>query len=245
MARLEEILKTLSLEDLSSLSRIKSKGMINGKRDVDLNDPLTYTDTEIEDVPLPDDLKYVTRGEGLDKKEYVGNKDREMNFLKRAALGVLDAVVDNTKAGGKTFRFDYDRQNLIPKDEYNEKRLLEKQRKADLDSGDATLTEQEAIDSLAGRRVLDEYEIQKMQAQRKDQFDYLMAAYPQLAGMINDEIFDRRMQIEYNSPSEIQRILNASRSNYIGALLGRSQAQANIADSTAQGLNRYSGIRVT
>ena len=84
-----------------------------------------------------------------------------------------------------------------------------------------------------------------MQAQRKDQFDYLMAAYPQLAGMINDEIFDRRMQIEYNSPSEIQRRLNASRSNYIGALLGRSQAQANIADSTAQGLNRYSGIRVT
>jgi hypothetical protein len=179
------------------------------------------------------------------QKEYVGNKDREMNFLKKAALGVLDAVVDNTKAGGETFRFDYDRQNLIPKDEYNEKRLLEKQRKADLDSGDATLTKQEAIDSLAGRGVLDEYEMQKMQAQRKDQFDYLMAAYPQLAGMINDEIFDRRMQIEEKSPIEILGRINKSRDNYIGALLGRSQAQSNIANATAMGLGRYPGVRFT
>jgi hypothetical protein len=239
MAQIEDLIAAYTLGSVAGLDTG------TGKRDVDLKDPLAYTDTEIEDVPLPDDLIYVTRGEGLDKKEYVGNKDREMNFLKRAALGVLDAVVDNTKAGGKTFRFDYDRQNLIPKDEYNEKRLLETQRKADLDSGDATLTKQEAIDSLAGRRVLDEYEIQKMQAQRKDQFDYLMAAYPQLAGMINDEIFDRRMQIEYNSPSEIQKRLNASRSNYVGALLGRSQAQANIANAAAKGLDRYSGIRVT
>ena len=237
MAQIEDLIAAYTLGSVAGLDTG------TGKRDVDLKDPLAYKDTEIEDVPLPDDLIYVTRGEGLDKKEYVGNKDREMNFLKRAALGVLDAVVDNTKAGGKTFRFDYDRQNLIPKDEYNEKRLLEKQRKADLDSGDATLTEQEAIDSLAGRRVLEEYEIQKMQAQRKDQFDYLMAAYPQLAGMINDEIFNRRMQIEYNSPSEIQKRLNASRSNYVSALLGRSQAQANIANATAMGLGRYPGVR--
>ena len=72
-----------------------------------------------------------------------------------------------------------------------------------------------------------------------------MAAYPQLAGMINDEIFDRRMQIEYNSPSEIQKRLNASRSNYVGALLAKSQAQANIANAAAKGLDRYSGIRVS
>ena len=107
MAQIEDLIAAYTLGSVAGLDTG------TGKRDVDLKDPLAYKDTEIEDVPLPDDLIYVTRGEGLDKKEYVGNKDREMNFLKRAALGVLDAVVDNTKAGGKTFRFDYDRQNLI------------------------------------------------------------------------------------------------------------------------------------
>ena len=232
MAQIEDLIAAYTLGSVAGLDTG------TGKRDVDLKDPLVYTDTEIEDVPLPDDLIYVTRGKGLKKKEYVGNKGRdELNFLQKVGLGIVDAMSDN--------KFDWDRADLIPKDEYNEKRLLEKQRKADLDSGDATPTKQEAIDSLPGRRVLDEYENQKMQAQRNEQLAYLMAAYPQLAGMINDEIFDRRMQIEYNSPSEIQKRLNASRSNYVGALLGRSQAQSNIADATAKGLDRYSGIRVT
>ena len=241
MAQIEDLIAAYTLGSISGIDT----GKVGGNKDVNLKDPLTYTDTAIEDVPLPDDLIYVTRGEGLDKKEYVGNRDREMNFLKRTALGILDAIVDKTKVGDKTLRFDWDRQNLIPKDEYNEKRLLEKQRKADLDSGDATLTKQEAIDSLAGKGVLDEYEIQKMQSQRNEQLAYLMAAYPKLSGMINDEIFDRRMQIEEKSPIEILGRINKSRDNYIGALLGRSQAQSNIANATAMGLGRYPGVRFT
>ena len=72
---------------------------------------------------------------------------------------------------------------------------------------------------------------------------YLLAAYPQLADMINDEIYKQRMRIELNSPSELMKRYNASRKGYIDALRGRAEAQKNIAEATAMGLGRYSGLR--
>lgn len=229
MASIEDLIAAYTLGSVSGLDTG------TGKRDVDLTDPNVYTDTELVDEPLPDDLKYVTRGKGLKKKEYVGNKGRdELNFLQKIGLGIVDAITDN--------KFDWDRADLIPKDEYNAKRLAERRRKADL-SGRPTLTKQEAIDSLPGRRVLDAYEIEKAKYQRDEQLKYLLAAYPQLANMINDEIYKRRMQIELNSPSEILGRINKSRTNYIDAIRGRAEAQKNIAEATAMGLGRYSGIR--
>ena len=229
MARLEEILKTLSLEDLSSLSRIKSKGMINGKRDVDLNDPLTYTDTEIEDVPLPDDLKYVTRGEGLRKKEYVGNKGRdELNFLQKIGLGIVDAFTDN--------KFDWDRADLVPRDEYNAKRLAERRRKAVL-SGKPTMTREDALESLEGRRALDSYEIAKAQYQRDEQLKYILAAYPQLTGMISDQILENRRRAEQLN-SEISKNLNEAYRRRNATNLTNAQAYALIANAMKTGLER-------
>ena len=229
MARLEEILKTLSLEDLSSLSRIKSKGMINGKRDVDLNDPLTYTDTEIEDVPLPDDLKYVTRGEGLRKKEYVGSKGRdELNFLQKVGLGIVDAMTDN--------KFDWDRADLVPKDEYNAKRLAERRRKADL-SGKPTMTREDALESLEGRRALDSYEIAKAQYQRDEQLKYILAAYPQLTGMVSDQILENRRRAEQLN-SEISKNLTAAYERSNATKVANAQAYALIANAMKTGLER-------
>ena len=121
MARIEDLIAAYTLGSISGVDTSK----VGQNKEVNLKDPLTYTDTVIEDVPLPDDLKYVTRGEGLRKKEYVGNKGRdELNFLQKIGLGFVDAMSDN--------KFDWDRADLIPKDEYNEKRLLEKKLKGDL-----------------------------------------------------------------------------------------------------------------
>ena len=237
MAQIDDINSLIAAYTLGSVAGLDTG---TGKRDVDLKDPLVYTDTEIEEVPLPDDLIYVTRGEGLDKKEYVGNKDREMNFLKRAALGVLDAVVDNTKAGGKTFRFDYDRQNLIPKDEYNEKRLLEKKLKGDL-SGDALPSPEQTRKNIVSQSIRDDYAFERLQELNDYELERFKNAYPQYAKMINDEIFNRRMQIEYNSPREITERINASRRGYVDALAKRAAAQNLIADATYKGYDRKFG----
>ena len=236
MASIEDLIAAYTLGSVSGLDTG------TGKRDVDLTDPNVYTDTELVDEPLPDDLIYVTRGEGLDKKRYVGNKDRNMNFLKRAALGVLDAIVDNTKVGDKTFNFDWDRQNLIPEDEYNAKRLAERRRKADL-SGDALPSPEQTRKNLLTQAIRDNYAIDRLKELNDYELERFKNAYPQYAKVINDEIYKRRMQIELNSPSEIMKRYNASRKGYVDAVLGRAQAQRNIAEATAMGLGRYSGIR--
>tara|TARA_R100001510_G_C7638988_1_gene196760 strand:+ start:158 stop:904 length:747 start_codon:yes stop_codon:yes gene_type:complete len=239
-----QLLESLSLKDLLDLSKITSSGLDlgTGKRDVSLTDPLEYKTSSLEDEPLPDDLIYVTRGKGLDKKRYVGNKDREMNFLKRAALGVLDAIVDNTKAGGRTFNFDWDRQNLIPEDEYNAQRLVERRRKADL-SGKPTMTRDEALASLEGRRELDRYEMAKAQYQRDDQLKYLLAAYPQLADMISKQIYDNRLLAESTLPSEISKNLTASQARINSAKAANADAYLKIASAMSSGLGRYPGLR--
>ena len=222
-----------------NLATIKSAGMDlgTGKRDIELNDPLVYTDTAIEDVPLPDDLKYVTRGEGLDKKRYVGNKDREMNFLKRAALGVLDAFVDNTKVGDKVFRFDWDRQDLIPEDEYNAKRLAERRRKADL-GGDALPSPEQTRKTIESQRLQADYLFGQLKKLNDYELERWKNAYPQYAKMINDEIFKRRMQVEYNSPSELQNRLAAGFNTRNATKLANAQAYALIANAMKTGLER-------
>ena len=229
----DQLLESLSLKDLIDLSKIKSVGMVNGKRDVSLTDPLEYTTYSAEDVPLPEGTEVIVEGSPINRKEILVQTDQPTGFGKFLA-GLRDVVSGN--------KYDYDRQDRIPLEEFQQKEIVKQKRKADL-SGRPTLTKQEAIDSLPGRRVLDQYEAQKMQEQRNEQLKYLLAAYPQLAGMINDEIANRRYEAETRMPSEIQKRLNSSRNNYVSALLARSQAQKNIADSVATGLGRYSGIR--
>ena len=240
MAQISDPLNNLiAAYTLGSLSGLDTG---TGKRDVDLKDPSVYTDTELADEPLPDDLIYVTRGEGLDQKRYVGNKDRDMNFLKRAALGVLDAIVDNTKVGDKTFRFDWDRQNLIPEDEYHATRLAERRRKADL-GGDALPSPEQTRKNLVSQAIRDNYAIDRLKELNDYELERWKNAYPQYAKIINDEIYRRTMQALYTRPDLLQQRMEKARDNYVGALLNRSQAQANIANATAMGLGRYSGLR--
>ena len=229
----DQLLESLSLKDLIDLSKIKSVGMVNGKRDVSLTDPLEYTTYSAEDVPLPEGTEVIVEGSPINRKEILVQSDQPTGFG-RFLAGLRDMVSGN--------KYDYDRQDRIPLEEFQQKEIVKQKRKADL-SGRPTLTKQQAIDSLPGRKVLDAYEIEKAQIQRADQLKYILAAYPQLADMINDEIYKQRMRIELNSPSEILGRINKSRTNYVDALRGRAEAQERIANATAMGLGRYSGIR--
>jgi hypothetical protein len=227
MSQIEDLITAYTLGSVTGLDTG------TGKRDVDLKDPLVYTDTVVEEESLPDDLKYVTRGEGLRKKEYVGNKGRdELNFLQKIGLGIVDAMTDN--------KFDWDRADLIPKDEYNEKRLLEKKLKGDL-SGDALPSPEQTRKNLVSQAIRDDYAIDRLKELNDYELERFKDAYPQYAKMINDEIFNRRMQIEYNSPSEIQNRINASRRGYVDAIAERARAQNLIADATYKGIDRKFG----
>ena len=221
------------------------KGMVTDPgisgRNVDLN------------APLPEGGQLETRGRGLNKYDALIGESVTKNPFTRFLGGLADALTLGTfdfDKRGDWHGSDYEHKSGLMGgsgygkvwDQEEQNKLLEVQKKADL-SGTPTPTKQEAIDSLPGRRVLDQYEAQKMQEQRNEQLKYLLAAYPQLAGMINDEIANRRYEAETRMPSEIQKRLNSSRNNYVSALLARSQAQKNIADSVATGLGRYSGIR--
>jgi hypothetical protein len=227
MSQIEDLITAYTLGSIAGLDTG------TGKRDVDLKDPLVYTDTVVEEESLPDDLKYVTRGKGLRKKEYVGNKGRdELNFLQKVGLGIVDAMSDN--------KFDWDRADLIPKDEYNEKRLLEKKLKGDL-SGDALPSPEQTRKNLVSQAIRDDYAIDRLKELNDYELERFKDAYPQYAKMINDEIFNRRMEIEYNSPSEIQNRINASRRGYVDAIAKRAAAQNLIADATYKGIDRKFG----
>jgi hypothetical protein len=227
MSQIEDLITAYTLGSIAGLDTG------TGKRDVDLKDPLVYTDTVVEEESLPDDLKYVTRGKGLRKKEYVGNKGRdELNFLQKVGLGIVDAMTDN--------KFDWDRADLIPKDEYNEKRLLEKKLKGDL-SGDALPSPEQTRKNLVSQAIRDDYAIDRLKELNDYELERFKDAYPQYAKMINDEIFNRRMEIEYNSPSEIQNRINASRRGYVDAIAKRAAAQNLIADATYKGIDRKFG----
>ena len=76
-----------------------------------------------------------------------------------------------------------------------------------------------------------------------DTLNRIIDIYPKLEGVVNDAVLKRRLQTEYLSPSEVQGRYQDARDNYVSALVNRSIAQRNIADATAMGLGRYSGIR--
>ena len=232
-----------------NLATIKSAGMDlgTGKRDVDLNDPLAYTTVEVEPAPLPEGTKLETRGSGLNKRQVLVDEAAGTNAFASFLKGLIDfgtfGISDHDKKGnlfgGEHGVTGYGREW----DQEKQNKLKEVQRRNDLSEGRATPTRNEAYESLEGREVLDNYSDARARRKRDEQLKYMLAAYPELAEVINDEIYKRRMQIELNSPSEILGRINKSRTNYIDALRGRAEAQERIANATAMGLGRYSGIR--
>ena len=246
MASIEDLLSTVSLDDLATLATIKSVGMVNGKRDVDLNDPLVYTTVEAvpDPAPLPEGTKLETRGRDLNQRQVLVNEDAGTNafahFLKGladfATFGVHDFDQSGNLFGGQHGATGYGRVW----DQETQNKLLEVQQQADL-SGDQLPSPEQIGKNLESQAKLDDYAIARLQQLNNIELERFKNAYPQYAKMINDEIFKRRMQAELNSPAEIQNRIAASRNNYVSALVNRSIAQKNIADATAVALDRKFG----
>jgi len=229
MAQIDDLITAYTLGSLSGIDTRK----VGQNKEVNLKDPLVYDTYSAEDVPLPEGTEVIVEGSPINQREILVQTDQPTGFG-RFIAGLRDMVSGN--------KYDYDRQDRIPLEEFQQKEILKEKRKADL-SGDALPSPEKVRKSIEIQRIKDAYEIEKAKDQRADQLNYMLAAYPQLAGVINDEILKRRLEVEYNSPSEIQKRLNSSRNNYVNALLTRSQAQKNIADAVSAGLYRHSGVR--
>ena len=94
MANIDDLLKSVSLEDLATLATIKSAGLDlgSGKRDVELNDPLVYTTVEVEPASIPEGAKLETRGRGLNQRQVLVNEDVGTNSFTHFLKGLADFV---------------------------------------------------------------------------------------------------------------------------------------------------------
>ena len=228
MAQIDELINAYKLGALSGLDT-----GYGGGRNINLKDPLVYDTYSAEDVPLPEGTEVIVEGSPLNQKEILVQTDQPTGFGKFLA-GLRDMVSGN--------KYDYDRQDRMSLEEFQQKEILKQRRKADL-SGDAVPSPEKTRKSIETQRIQDDYNAERRRGERDEELKYLMAIYPDLADMINDQVYKQRMRIELNSPSEILGRINKSRTNYIDALKGRAEAQKNIADAVYKGYDRYSGVR--
>ena len=235
MALEDQLLESLSLKDLIDLSKIKSVGMANGKRDVNLADPLEYNAYSVKDVPLPEGTEVIVEGSPLNQQEIVVQTDQPTGFG-RFLAGLRDIVSGN--------KYDYDRRDRMPLEEFQEQEILKQKRRADIENDRATPTLEDFYESLPYRQAVDDYEIQK----QRDQIDYVFQNYPKYqreayAAMM--PLIAQSRRISEGMPSSIQARM------YLSSLAAKENASRqaqmlNAATNAATaGLGRYPGIRVT
>ena len=237
MALEDQLLESLSLKDLIDLSKIKSSGLDlgTGKRDVNLADPLEYNAYSAKDVPLPEGTEVIVEGSPLNQQEIVVQTDQPTGFG-RFLAGLRDIVSGN--------KYDYDRQDRMPLEEFQEQEILKQKRRADIENDQATPTLEDFYESLPYRQAVDDYEIQK----QRDQLDYVFKNYPQYqreayAAMM--PLIAQSRRISEGMPSSIQARM------YLSSLAAKENASRqaqmlNAATNAATaGLGRYPGIRVT
>lgn len=262
MASISDLLKNYSLEELDQVATVVPKGMdtANGKRDVELNNPLLYTTVEVEPAPIPEGAKLETRGRDLNERQVLVDEDVGTNefthFLKGladfATFGIADfdqsgklwaplgGDLEHTKGvlpwiGGSGYGREWDQEK--------ENRLKKTQRLNDLQSGKAVPTREEAAQIIKTMDMFNKYSDERTIRKEEEALRRFINIYPDLEGVVNDAVIKRRLQTEYLSPSEVQGRYQDARNNYIGALEGRARAQKDIAIATAMGLGRHSGIR--
>ena len=228
MARIDELINAYKLGALSGLDT-----GYGGGRNINLKDPLVYDTYSAEDVPLPEGTEVIVEGSPINQEEILVQTDQPTGFG-RFLAGLRDIVSGN--------KYDYNRQDRIPLEEFQQKEIVKQKRRADL-SGDAVPSPEQTRKRIESQKVQDAYLFENLKRLNDYELTRFVNAYPQYAKVINDEIYKRRMQLELNSPSEILGRINKSRTNYIDALRGRAEAQKNIAEATAMGLGRYSGLR--
>ena len=256
MASISDLLKTYSLEELDKVATVVPKGMdtANGKRDVELNNPLLYTTVEVEPAPLPEGTQLETRGRGQNVVDVLVSDQVTDNPFSRFIGGLADALTLGTfdfDKRGDWHGSDYEHKAGLRGgsgygkvwDQEKENRLKKTQRINDLQSGKAVPTIEEAAEIIKTMDMFNKYSDERTIRKETDTLNRIIDMYPKLEGVVNDAVLKRRLQTEYLSPSEVQGRYQDARDNYVSALVNRSIAQRNIAESTGYGLGRYSGIR--
>tara|TARA_R100001082_G_C4316778_1_gene139281 strand:- start:24 stop:785 length:762 start_codon:yes stop_codon:yes gene_type:complete len=249
MASISDLLKTYSLEELDKVATVVPKGMdtANGKRDVELNNPLLYTTVEVEPAPIPEGAQLETRGTGLNERDVLIGESVDNNAFTRllggladfATFGISDFDKRGNLFGGEHGATGYGREW----DQEKENRLKKQQRINDLTTGKALPTRDEALEIIKGMSIFDEYSDERTIRKEQDALKRFIGIYPELEGVVNDAVLKRTLQKRYLDPADVQERMQSARDNYIGALEGRAKAQKDIAIATAMGLGRYSGIR--
>tara|TARA_B100000131_G_scaffold75848_2_gene72356 strand:- start:93 stop:791 length:699 start_codon:yes stop_codon:yes gene_type:complete len=228
MAQINDLIDAYKLGALTGLDT-----SYGGGRDINLKDPLVYDTYSVEDVPLPEGTEIIVEGSPLNRKKIVVQTDQPTGFGKFLA-GLRDLVSGN--------KYDYDRQDRIPLEEYQQKEILKQKRRADL-GGDALPSPEQTRKRIESQRVQDAYLFEQLNKLNDYELNRFLTAFPQYEKIVNDATWRRVMQAQYERPDLLQQRMEKARNNYVGALLTRSQALANIANATSRGLERYSGLR--
>ena len=250
MAQINELIDAYKLGAITGLDT-----SYGGGRDINLKDPLVYTTVEVEPALPPEGAKVVNIGRDLNKsQELVGEnvgENRFLDFLKGLldykSSGLFNPIQAILPGSDYDKKGDFFGENPLSGygqkwDQEKENKLAEQKRKADL-GGDAVSSPEQTRKRIESQRVQDAYLFERLKKLNDYELTRFKDTYPQYAKMINDEIYKRVMQAQYNRPDLLQQRMEKARDNYVGALLTRSQAQKNIADATSVGLGRYSGIR--
>ena len=232
-----QLLESLSLKDLIDLSKIKSSGLDfgTGQRDVNLADPLEYNTYSAEDVPLPEGTEVIVEGSPLNQQEILVQTDQPTGF-ERFLLGLKDIVSGN--------KHDWDRQDRMPLEEFQQKEILKQKRKADIENDQATPTLKDFYESLPYRQAVDDYEIKK----QRDQLAYIFENYPKYqreAYAALMPLIAQSRRISEGMPSSIQARMYASALTAKENASRQAQMLNAATNAATAGLGRYPGIRVT
>ena len=147
MAQIEELIDAYKLGALAGLDT-----GYGGGRNINLKDPLVYDTYSAEDVPLPEGTEVIVEGSPLNRKEILVQTDQPTGF-ERFLLGLKDIVSGN--------KHDWDRQDRMPLEEFQQKEILKQKRKADIENDQAIPTIKDWNESLPYREAADAYEIEK------------------------------------------------------------------------------------
>jgi len=253
MASISDLLKTYSLEELDQVATVVPKGMdtTSGERDVKLNNPLLYTTVEVEPAPIPEGAKLETRGTGLNEQQVLVGEDVGTNAFTHLLKGLADAasfgIWDLDESGKLWAPFGGSLEHTGSGygrewDQKEQNRLLEVQRRTDLNEGRALPTRNEVNAALTYREGLDDYSDSRTRDKRDEYLDYLLAANPRIMEQISNQIFENRRREEQLN-SAVSKNLNAAYGRSNSAKLANAEAYLRIAQGIASGLGRHSGIR--
>ncbi len=210
MASISNLLKTYSLEELDQVATVVPKGMdtANGKRDVELNNPLLYTTVEVEPAQIPEGAKLETRGSDLNERQVLVDEDVGTNQFAHLLKGLADVVTfgiaDFDKSGKLWAPFGGDLEHtkgVLPWiggsgygrewDQDKENRLKKTQRINDLQSGKALPTREEAVEIIKGMSIFDEYSDERTIRKEQETLKRFIDIYPELEGVVNDAVLKR------------------------------------------------------